>query len=136
MDSAIRIPFLNITIKIEPLIGLIPIIGDSIGFVMSSYIMVVLWRNNGSGKLLAKMTVNMMIDAILSFIPILGNVLDFFVKTNEKNLKLAMEYYQEDKHQGSAWAVIIPLTLFLSLLLVLMLVGMYFSLKFVISLLF
>ncbi|MCO5248587.1 MAG: DUF4112 domain-containing protein [Chitinophagales bacterium] len=136
LDSSIRIPFSNISIGLEPILGLVPILGDSIGFIMSSYIMVILWRNNGSGKLLAKMSLNMMVDALLAVIPVLGNILDFFVKTNERNLKLALEYYEEDKHQGSAWAVIVPVVMLLLLMMGLMLVGVYYTFGYLYHLIF
>lgn len=114
MESSIRIPFLNRTIGLEPIIGMIPVLGDVIGFVISAWIMVTLVRNNGSGKVIAKMSLNVIIDILLTFIPVLGNVLDFFFKTNQRNLVLALEHYQYGKNQGSAWSVIIPVVLVLT----------------------
>lgn len=123
MDSSIKIPLLNRTIGIEPLIGLIPVVGDAFGFVMEMFVMVVLLRNNGSGKVAAKMTLNILIDILLSFIPVLGNVLDFFVKTNERNLKLAIEHFQYGKNQGSAWTVIIPIVVSLIVVFTVIIAG-------------
>lgn len=114
MESSIKIPFLNRTIGLEPIIGMVPVVGDVIGFVISAWIMVTLVRNNGSGKVIAKMSLNVVIDILLTFIPVLGNVLDFFFKTNQRNLVLAMEHYQYGKNQGSAWTVIIPVVLILT----------------------
>ncbi len=114
MESSIRIPFLNRTIGLEPIIGMVPVLGDVIGFGISAWIMIALVRNNGSGKVIAKMSLNVIIDILLTFIPVLGNVLDFFFKTNQRNLVLALEHYQYGKNQGSAWAVIIPVILVLT----------------------
>ena len=115
MDSSIAIPIINKRIGLEPIIGLIPVAGDVVGFAISTWIMTVLIRNNGSGKVMAKMSLNILVDLILSFVPILGNILDFFVKTNQKNLNLALEHYQYGKNQGSAWSVIVPFVAALSI---------------------
>lgn len=116
MDSSIRIPFLNRTIGLEPIIGMVPVLGDFIGFIISGWIMIALLRNNGSGKVIAKMSLNIVIDVLLTFIPVLGSVLDFFFKTNQRNLELALDHYQYGKNQGSAWSVIIPVMLILALI--------------------
>lgn len=116
MDSSIRIPFLNRTIGLEPIIGMVPVLGDFIGFIISGWIMITLLRNNGSGKVIAKMSLNIIIDVLLTFIPVLGNVMDFFFKTNQRNLELALDHYQYGKNQGSAWSVIIPVMLILALI--------------------
>lgn len=115
MDSSIRIPGTNKTFGIEPLIGLIPVVGDIIDFGISAWIMLVLLQNNASGRVKAKMVLNVGIDALLMFIPVLGNIIDFFYKANQRNLILALEHYEQGKHQGSAWPVLLPV--FLALLI-------------------
>ncbi|MCO5233655.1 MAG: DUF4112 domain-containing protein [Chitinophagales bacterium] len=126
MDSSIKIPFLRKTIGLEPIIGLVPVIGNYIGFIISGSIMVALLKNNGSGKVIAKMSVNIFIDILLSIIPFLGSILDFFFKTNERNLKLALDHYQYGKNQGSAWSVLIPVILFLFSIFTIVLVAMVY----------
>jgi len=123
MDSSIKLPWLNRTIGIEPILGLVPVIGDAIGFFIGVLIMVSLLRNNGSGKVAAKMTLNIGVDILISFIPVIGSALDFFVKTNQKNLKLAIEHFEYGKNEGSAWSVIFPLVIGLTVLFLLTVVG-------------
>ncbi len=134
MDSSIKIPFSSRTIGVEPLIGLIPVVGDSVGFIVEMVVMVILLRNNGSGKVAAKMGLNILVDIILSVIPVLGNVLDFFVKTNQRNLTLAVEHFQYGKNQGSAWTVILPIILGLVLFFVLSIIGLIMIIYYLISL--
>ncbi len=124
MDSSFRIPFTNRTFGLEPIIGLVPVIGDSIGFIVTSWIMLTLLRNGASGKVIAKMFINIFIDLTLSFMPFLGNIIDFFFKTNQRNLTLAIEHYQYGKNQGSAKSVLIPVAIGLSLIFVTLIVGM------------
>ncbi|HUH75361.1 MAG TPA: DUF4112 domain-containing protein [Chitinophagales bacterium] len=124
MESSFRIPFTNRTFGLEPIIGLVPIIGDSIGFIVSSWIMVALLRNGASGKVIAKMFINIFIDIALAFMPVIGNILDFFFKTNQRNLVLAVEHYQYGKNQGTAKSVLLPIILGLSFIFVTMVIGM------------
>jgi hypothetical protein len=86
MESSFRIPFTNRTFGLEPIIGLVPVIGDSFGFIITSWIMITLLKNGASGKVIAKMFVNIFIDLALAFMPVLGNIIDFFFKTNQRNL--------------------------------------------------
>jgi hypothetical protein len=123
MDSSIRIPGTSITFGIEPIIGLVPVLGDVIDFGISAWIMLVLMQNNASGRVKAKMLLNVGIDALLMFIPVLGNIIDFFYKANQRNLILALEHYEEGKHQGSAWPVLLPVFLALFAMLAAIIAG-------------
>jgi hypothetical protein len=123
MDSSIKIPGTNRTFGIEPLIGLIPVLGDIIDFGISAWIMLVLMQNNASGRVKAKMLLNVGFDALLMLIPVLGNIIDFFYKANQRNLILALEHYEEGKHQGSAWPVLLPVFLTLLVMLAAIIAG-------------
>jgi hypothetical protein len=136
MESSFRIPFTNRTFGLEPIIGLVPVIGDSFGFIITSWIMITLLKNGASGKVIAKMFVNIFIDLALAFMPVLGNIIDFFFKTNQRNLSLAVEHYQYGTNQGSAKSVILPIILGLSVMFITMLVGTIFLVIYFIQLLF
>ena len=136
MESSFRIPFTNRTFGLEPIIGLVPVIGDSFGFIITSWIMITLLKNGASGKVIAKMFVNIFIDLALAFMPVLGNIIDFFFKTNQRNLSLAVEHYQYGTNQGSAKSVILPIILGLSVMFITMLVGTIFLVIYFFQLLF
>jgi hypothetical protein len=136
MESSFRIPFTNRTFGLEPIIGLVPVIGDSFGFIITSWIMITLLKNGASGKVIAKMFVNIFIDLALAFMPVLGNIIDFFFKTNQRNLVLAVEHYQYGKNQGSAKSVLLPIILGLSIMFITMLVGTIFLVIYFFQLLF
>ena len=133
MDSSIKVPWLNRTIGIEPIIGLVPVVGDAIGFGVGVLIMIALLRNNGSSKVAAKMTLNIIVDILISFIPLIGNMLDFFVKSNQKNLKLAIDHFEYGDNQGSAWSVILPLVIGLTALFLLAVVATVVILYYIIT---
>ncbi len=99
------------------LIGLIPGAGDFGTFLVSGYMLTVLSKNGASGFVLARMTLNILIDSLMGAIPVLGDVFDIFYKANQRNMQLMREHYVEGRHRGSAWKLIIPLLLILFLFL-------------------
>ena len=68
-------------------------------------------RNGASGYVLARMVLNVGIDALIGAIPFIGDIFDFVFKANQANMKLMRRYYQEGRYRGSAWKVILPLLL-------------------------
>ena len=80
-------------------------------------------RHGASGKVAAKMVVNILIDFIIGSIPVLGAVFDFWFKANQRNLRLLKEHYEEGKHTGGAKEVIVTTLVVLSVLFLIILVG-------------
>lgn len=115
MDAQFRIPGTKIRFGLDPLIGLVPGLGDFAGFVVSACILVLLAKNGASGFVLARMSLNIILDSVLGSIPVIGDIFDFAFKANQRNLKLLEEHYVEGKHQGGAWKLVVPLLLFLLL---------------------
>ena len=118
MDSQFQIPNMKIRFGLDALIGLIPGVGDFAGFLVSGYIILVLASNGASGFVIARISFNIIIDAVIGSIPILGDIFDLAFKANERNMKLVHEHYLEGRHQGGAWKVVLPVLLILFLLLV------------------
>jgi len=109
MDSQFRIPGSNIRFGLDGIIGLIPGAGDFATLIVSTFLMSAMAKNGASGYVLARMAVNVVIDAIIGAIPFLGDLFDFGFKANTRNIKLMKEHYQEGRHRGSAAKVLVPL---------------------------
>ena len=77
---------------IEPLIGLIPWIGDVIAFVLSMYIVWIATQMKLPKEVIGKMYRNVFFDFLLGLVPVIGDVSDFIYKANSKNLALLLEY--------------------------------------------
>src|SRR5262245_40398006 len=80
MDSQFRIPGTNIRFGLDAIIGLIPGGGDFATFVVSAIMLSTLAKRGASGYLLARMTTNIVIDALVGSIPILGDIFDVAFK--------------------------------------------------------
>jgi len=117
MDSQFQIPGTNIRFGLDPLIGLVPGLGDFAGFLVSGYMILICARNGASGFLLARMTLNIIIDATIGSIPIIGDLFDFAYKANKRNLKLMHQHYVEGRHKGGAWKLVVPLLFILFLVI-------------------
>ncbi len=117
MDNQFTIPGTRIRFGLDSLLGLIPGAGDLSTFAVSGYMLLIMAQNGASGFLLARMTLNILIDAIIGVVPIIGDIFDIAFKANIRNMKLMREHYKEGRHKGSAWKVIIPILIVLFILI-------------------
>jgi hypothetical protein len=108
MDSQFRIPGTDFRFGLDGLIGLIPGAGDLSTFAVSGYMVLILAQNGASGYVLARMIVNILIDAIIGSVPLIGDLFDIAFKANMRNLRLMQEHYVEGRHRGSALRVVVP----------------------------
>lgn len=113
LDNRFRIPGTQIRFGMDALLGLLPYIGDVLTFLISGYLITVMSRKGASGMLVLKMLFNIFVDGAIGTIPFLGDLFDIRHKANTKNVNLLLEHYEEDKHQGSAWWVVIMIFLLL-----------------------
>ena len=125
MDAQFRIPGTEIRFGLDGIIGLIPGAGDLSTFAVSGYMLWIMANNGASGFVLAKMTLNILIDALIGSIPILGDVFDIAFKANMRNIQLMQEHYEEGRHRGSTWKVIIPVLVILFLIIVVIIWATY-----------
>ncbi|MFN8260746.1 MAG: DUF4112 domain-containing protein [Chitinophagales bacterium] len=132
MDSQFRIPGTNITFGIDPIIGLIPGLGDLVDYAISAFLLISMVRNGASGRSVAKMIMNISIDGLVGLIPFFGRFFDVFYKANRRNLILAIEHFEEGKHQGSAWPIVLPILGVLTLIFLLLGVLAFYVLKYAI----
>ena len=87
-DSAFRIPGTQITFGIDPILGLIPGIGDLASPLLS---LLFIWHGLRLGLprvVLSRMVLNVLIDAGVGAIPVVGDLFDFAWKANVWNLAL------------------------------------------------
>jgi hypothetical protein len=88
LDNSISIPGTPWKIGFDPIVGLIPGIGDLIGAVLSGYIILEAVRADVPAFTLARMLVNVGIDTLLGAVPALGDVFDAAWKSNTMNVAL------------------------------------------------
>lgn len=97
LDSAIKLPFINYRIGWEPIIGLIPGIGDVAGVILSGTIIVQAARIGTPKTVLLYMIINSAIEALVGMIPIIGDIFDFVWKANTRNVRLMQKALNDPK---------------------------------------
>lgn len=117
LDDIVRVPGTNISIGLDPLLNLIPFAGDAIGTLMSVSLLITAVRMNVPKRVLARMIVNIGIDALIGVIPAIGQVLDFVWKANSKNMALLERYavMPEATKKASSVALIVVLMVVLAI---------------------
>jgi len=94
LDGAITIPGTGIRVGLDPIIGLVPVVGDWIGAALSGYIIVQGARLGASGATLMRMTGNLVVDLVVGSVPVLGDIFDLGFRANERNLALISAHVQ------------------------------------------
>jgi phosphoglycerol transferase MdoB-like AlkP superfamily enzyme len=128
MDDKFRVPGTNFRFGLDPVLNLIPFAGDVSGFIVSAALLYVMAKNGVSRKVLILMAINISIDAAVGAIPLLGQISDFYIKANTRNIKLLKEHYHNGKHTGSGNGIIVILLVVLLIIISLALCISYLAL--------
>lgn len=117
LDEQFRIPGTKFRFGLDPLMNLVPILGNIPGFLLSVLILYTIARKGFGSKIVVLMTLNIAIDSIIGAIPVIGQVFDFYYKANSRNIKLLKAHYQEGRYQGSGAGVLVAVLLLLLFLI-------------------
>jgi hypothetical protein len=88
LDSRFRIPGTNIRFGIDPILSLLPGIGDLASPVFAVALLLQGVRQRVPRVVLLRMLGNALIDALIGVVPIAGTVGDIFWRANLRNLAL------------------------------------------------
>ena len=95
LDDLIEIPGTGRHVGLDPLIGLIPFVGDFISALAGAYLIAEASRFRLPLVVVARMVVNLLVDLAIGIIPFIGDVFDLISKSNAKNLALFRRYAME-----------------------------------------
>lgn len=96
LDSQWFIPIINVRVGLDALLGLIPVLGDTISLLLSAYIIYGGWRLGVPQSTVSTMIMNVVIDWAFGFIPVFGDLFDVFWRANMRNVAMIRRY--ADKH--------------------------------------
>src|SRR5437870_1319224 len=97
MDS--KFQFLGIRFGWENIIGLVPGIGDGIALALSLYLLVIGLQMRLPSAKIAQMIFNIVFDFLIGSVPVVGDIVDVFYKSNIRNLRI-LEDFDDDVIEG------------------------------------
>jgi hypothetical protein len=102
LDSSIAIPGTGFTIGVDALIGLVPVLGDAIGVLLSAYIVAECARLGVSKPVLARMAFNVAVEGVVGMVPLVGDLFDAAWKANQRNVRLLNAYIDRPRKTAAS----------------------------------
>jgi len=91
MDTTVRIPGTSWYIGLDPLLGLIPGIGDVLANLIGTIILGLATRLRLPRIVLARMSLNLLINGTIGAVPIVGDLFSVWFRSHTKNAALLRE---------------------------------------------
>ena len=107
LDSALPVPGTSFRFGLDPILGLIPGLGDLVSPLFTLG-MLFQARDLGVPRVVQlRMIFNVAIDVLTGFVPLIGDLFDFAWKANNRNLALLERHaYEEHKPSAGDWAFV------------------------------
>jgi hypothetical protein len=105
LDTAIGLPG-GFRIGIDPIIGLVPGIGDVIASTLSLWLVYDATRLGIPKRVIARMVLNVMIEAAIGAVPVIGDFIDAAWKANARNMRLVEAAYSPTLKERRLWRLV------------------------------
>lgn len=111
LDTAIRIPGTNLTIGLDPLIGLIPGIGDAVANLIGSTMLVLASQLQVPRIVLARMSLNLLINGVIGAVPLVGDLFSVWFRSHARNAALLIRHSSAVGRPSTSadWAFVISM---------------------------
>jgi len=88
LDSLFKLPGSKLRIGLDPVIGLIPGVGDAVASAIGSIILLEAMRAGAPRLLVMRMAANVLVNAAVGAIPVAGDLFSVWFRSNAKNYAL------------------------------------------------
>jgi hypothetical protein len=106
LDDLIGIPGTRLRFGIDPLLGLIPVVGDALTVVSGSFILLTARQLGVPRKELARMMYYQLLNGVIGAIPVFGDLYSFGFKSHAKNCAVLVRALR--KKEGTACQITAP----------------------------
>lgn len=124
LDESFSLPGTGKRFGIDPILGLIPGVGDLVGAGLSLYVIGEAARLGAPRRLLGRMLGNVLVETVVGLVPVAGDLFDFYWKANSRNRDLLAAHIdgqlQPPPEQRRSWLVSALLILIVMLLAVML----------------
>jgi hypothetical protein len=117
LDSVARVPGTSFRFGLDPIVGIIPGLGDVAGAALSGYVVLLASRMGAPTSVLVRMLGNVALDTAVGTVPLLGDLFDAGFKSNTRNLALLERHLAVPAATHRASRLVVWLTLLALLLL-------------------
>ncbi|MDT3436161.1 DUF4112 domain-containing protein [Haloarcula sp. 1CSR25-25] len=88
LDESVRVPGTDFRVGLDPLLGLVPFVGDVLAGLCSLYIVAEAARLGVRKRTLVRMLFNVALDTLVGSVPFVGDFFDAYWKANVRNAAL------------------------------------------------
>ena len=131
LDQRFTIPGTSIRIGLDPILGLIPGIGDGLANIAGSTIFLIAAQYRLPKIVILRMGLNVALNAMIGAVPIFGDIFSIWFRSNVKNVQLLERYLSVDERASTFgnWIFVIAIVGGIFLLLIGILFGTVWLLK-------
>jgi hypothetical protein len=126
LDQRFTIPGTSIRIGLDPIIGLIPGIGDTLANLAGSAILLIGAQFNLPKVVLLRMALNVALNTLVGAVPFVGDLFSIWFRSNVRNAQLLQRYANQRRQSAATvdWLFVTAVVAGLLLLLIGVLVGL------------
>lgn len=126
LDSRFRIPGTQIRFGVDPILGVLPGVGDVAALLPAVAVILQAVDLGARGATLVRMIANTALDTVVGSVPVLGTVFDVVFKANERNIRLLHRHLDDPDQTRAASTVALVVGSVVIVLAVLAVVALVF----------
>jgi hypothetical protein len=108
LDTTIKIPGTSIYIGLDPLLGLIPGVGDVLANLIGTIILALATRLQLPRIVLARMSLNLLINGAVGAVPVVGDLFSVWFRSHARNAALLREAaLKVDRETHADWFYVV-----------------------------
>ena len=108
LDTTVRIPWTSLYLGLDPLIGLIPGIGDVLANLIGTVILGMAARLEVPRIVMTRMSLNLLINGVVGAVPILGDLFSVWFRSNSRNADLLRQAATQSARRTHAdWTFVV-----------------------------
>lgn len=110
LDSAFKVPGTSIRFGWDPILGLVPGLGDAVTTLFGCLIILQAIQMRIPRVIQLRMALNVLIDAVLGVVPFVGDLFDFAWRANDRNFRLLERHaYEAAKPSAGDWVFVLAI---------------------------
>ncbi len=109
LDTAVVIPGTQIRIGLDPLIGLLPGIGDAIASLLGTAMLAMASQLQVPKIVMARMSLNIVLNGVIGTIPVVGDFFSIWFRSNARNAELLRRHSRSVRTRSTLvdWAFVL-----------------------------